>query len=373
MAGEPHKIRQHQERERVLSLSHLFDPDPGNPEDFSEAARNAPLPEGLSCRAEAWRELVRFLKSEFSDVRRLAASALGKMAPEKPAAQAFLFSLAEVAAQDPHPQVRQYAAKAIGRYAENDMAALYLDKLKDVARDETAPNYVRSAAAETVALIEEAQKRKASLAHQWCSRCRRVISEAEYRDSVDRWGKPYCRHCSDERELEGKNFEATVENAKLRRTEGGTSVQSIGEKRIAEFLEREKIDFVYDERFRIAEGDLIRPDFYLPEFDLYIEYFGMDTPNYLARAEKKRILYQRAGKKLISLSFRDDAHLIDTLREKLSHHFRIGEDGSRASLVPPSSATVRKEPSPPFSRNVPPPQAERNEPPPQAERNERSE
>ena len=363
MAGEPHKIRQHQERERVLSLSHLFDPDPGNPDDFSEAARNAPLPEGLSCRAEAWRELVRFLKSEFSDVRRLAASALGKMAPEKPAAQTFLLSLAEVAAKDPHPQVRQYAAKAIGRYAENDMAALCLDKLKDVAREETAPNYVRSAAAETVALIEESQKRKASLAHQWCSRCRRIISEAEYRDSVDRWGKPYCRHCSDERELEGKNFEATVENAKLRRTEGGTSVQSIGEKRIAEFLESEKIDFVYDERFRIAEGDLIRPDFYLPEFDLYIEYFGMDTPDYLAKAEKKRILYQRAGKKLISLSYRDDAHLIETLREKLSRHFRIGEDGSRTSLVPP--------PSP--SRNGILSPAERNGPPHQAERNERSE
>jgi hypothetical protein len=253
------------------------------------------------------------------------------------------------------------------------MAALCLDKLKDVAREETAPNYVRTAAAETVAIIEEAAKRKASLAHQWCSRCRRVIDEAEFRASVDRWGKPYCRHCSDERELEGKNFEATVENAKLRRTEGGTAVQSRGEKRIAEFLEREKIDFVYDERFRIAEGDLIRPDFYLPEFDLYIEYFGMDTPDYLAKAEKKRILYQRAGKKLISLSFRDDAHLIETLREKLSRYFRIDADGSRASLVPPSQATLRNELSPQAERNEFPPPSSRNELSPQAERNERSE
>lgn len=343
MAGEPHKIRQHQERGRVLAISHLFDPDQENPEKISEAARNASLPEGLSCRADAWRELVRFLKSEFPDVRRLAASALGKMAPEKPAAQAFLLSLAEVAANDHHPQVRQYAAKAIGRYADNDMATLCLDKLKDMARDEQAPHYVRSAAADTVAAIEEAQKRKASLVQQWCSRCRRIIDEAEYRHSFEKWGKPYCRHCSDEREFEGKNFEATVENAKLRRTEGGTTVQSIGEKRIAEFLEREKIDFVYDERFRIAEGDLIRPDFYLPEFDLYIEYFGMDTPDYLAKAEKKRILYQRAGKKLISLSFRDDAHLVETLREKLARYFRIDADGSRASLVPPSPAISRNE------------------------------
>ncbi len=337
MAGEPHKIRQHRERERVLALSHLFDPDPERPGEFSKAAREAPLPDGLSCRADAWHQLLPFLKSEFADVRRLAASALGKMAPEKPAAQAFLLSLAEVAGHDPHPQVRQYAAKAIARYAENDMASLCLDSLKDVARDETAPGYVRTAAADAVAAISEAQKRKMSLIHQWCSRCRCIVTEEEYRFSVERWGKPYCRHCSDERELEGKNFEATVEEAKRRRTEGGTAVQSVGEKRIAEFLEAEKIDFVYDARFRIAEGEVIRPDFYLPEYDLYIEYFGMDTPDYLARAEKKKILYQRAGKKLISLSFRDDTHLIETLREKLSRHFRIGEDASRASLVPASS------------------------------------
>ena len=354
MAGEPHKIRQHRERGRVLALSHLFDPDPENPGEICKASRAAPLPEGLSCRADAARELTRFLKSDFADVRRLAASALGKMAPEKPAAQTFLLSLSDLAANDPHPQVRQYAAKAVGRYAENDMAALCLGTLKDVARDETAPGYLRTAAAETVAAIEEAQKRKESHAHHWCSRCRRIIGEEEFRASVERWGKPYCRHCSDERELEGKNFEATVEDAKRRRTEGGTIVQSVGEKRIAEFLEREGIAFVYDERFRIAEGEVVRPDFYLPEFDLYIEYFGMDTPDYLARAEKKRILYQRAGKKLISLSFRDDARLIETLREKLSRHFRIGEGGSRASLVPPSSSS-------------------RNERPSQAERNERSE
>ncbi len=344
MAGEPHKIRQHKERERVLAISHLFDPDPEKAGEISEAARLAPLPEGLSCRSDASYELARFLKSEFPDVRRLAASALGKMAPEKPAAQHFLLSLAEMAANDPHPQVRQYAAKAVGRYPESGMAALCLDKLKDVARDETAPGYVRTAASEAVAAISEAQERKASLERQWCSRCRRVVSEEEYRASVERWGKPYCRHCFDERELEGKNFEATVESAKVRRTQGGVAVQSVGEKRIAEFLEREGIVFVYDARFRIAGDELIRPDFYLPEYDLYIEYFGMDTPDYLARAEKKRILYQRAGKRLISLSFRDDSRLLETLREKLSRHFRLTspERNERAGESPKSERNERE-------------------------------
>lgn len=55
MAGEPHKIRQHRERGRVLALSHLFDPDPEKPGEICEASRVAPLPEGLSSRAEAAR------------------------------------------------------------------------------------------------------------------------------------------------------------------------------------------------------------------------------------------------------------------------------------------------------------------------------
>lgn len=46
---------------------------------------------------------------------------------------------------------------------------------------------------------------------------------------------------------------------------------------ISEFLSRHGIIYRYDERMRIIEGHAIRPDFYLPEFDLYIEYWGMDT------------------------------------------------------------------------------------------------
>lgn len=71
-------------------------------------------------------------------------------------------------------------------------------------------------------------------------------------------------------------------------------------------------------------GDLaIRPDFYLPEFDLYIEYWGMDTPEYRANMEKKRFLYQRDKKKLLSLSFRDSDRLEDVLRLKLARYIRL--------------------------------------------------
>ena len=111
-------------------------------------------------------------------------------------------------------------------------------------------------------------------------------------------------------------------------------MQSIGEKRIAEFLESEGIAFMYDERYRIAGDAVVRPDFYLPEFDIYIEYFGMNTPEYIRNKEKKKFLYQRAGKKLISISYKDDERLIEVLREKLSRYFRLKSDTSAGSTSP---------------------------------------
>ena len=321
MTRDPTKIRQHQELVRVRELSHLFDPDPSDPTCVSPEARARPLPEGLTYRGGAARELAKFLGSEFVEVRRLAASALGKMSPERPDTSAFMFQLAEMAEKEEHPQVRQYAIKAMGRYLKE--SRFYLDRLKDIARDETAPNYVRTAAAEVVAGIQQSIRKHLSLTQHWCTRCKKVISEEEYMTGMEKWGKPYCRHCFDERAMESVNFESMVEKAKERRTTGGTVVQSRGEKKIAEFLEREGIEFVYDERYRIAGDALVRPDFYLPEFDLYIEYFGMDSPEYCANMAKKKILYQRAGKKLVSVSWKDDANLIEILRTKLSRYFRI--------------------------------------------------
>ena len=140
---------------------------------------------------------------------------------------------------------------------------------------------------------------------------------------MERWGKPYCRHCLDEREIENVNFESVVEVAKQRRSTNGTAVQSRGEKRIAEFLEAENIEYIYDERYRIAGDALVRPDFYLPEFDVYIEYWGMNTPEYVENMRRKKLLYQRAGKKLVSVSWEDDENLIEVLKSKLSRYFRI--------------------------------------------------
>lgn len=276
---------------------------------------------GRSGNASGASELIELLKSRFPEVRRLAASALGKLAASRPDETLVAYALARTAEDDAYPQVRQYALKALAKYP--NASVTWLDTMRDIARDPTVAEYVRTAAAEAVAAAQMANRQNYARKHHWCTRCRKIISEEEFLSGMDRFGKPYCRHCLDERLLESKNFELVVENAKARRTEDGTAVQSKGEKRIADFLAQRRIAYIYDERYRIAGDVAIRPDFYLPEFDLYIEYWGMDTPEYVANMKKKLFLYQRTGKKLISISFRDFDNIESVLEEKLARYIRL--------------------------------------------------
>jgi hypothetical protein len=112
-------------------------------------------------------------------------------------------------------------------------------------------------------------------------------------------------------------YEFLAEEKKQIKTVDGTLVQSTGEKRIADWLVNAGLDYRYDGRLRFLEGFQIRPDFYLPQFDVYIEYWGMDTPRYKAGMYLKQDLYQKTGKKLISLYPADPSDLDGTLGEKL--------------------------------------------------------
>jgi len=73
---------------------------------------------------------------------------------------------------------------------------------------------------------------------------------------------------------------------------------------------------------RIIEGYAIRPDFYLPEFDVYIEYWGMDTTDYKIGMLKKRKLYQQQGKKQVSVYRREYPHVEEVLLRKLGKYVR---------------------------------------------------
>ena len=133
--------------------------------------------------------------------------------------------------------------------------------------------------------------------------------------------------CFDEVFLERRNFDTKVDLNKTITAKTGTLVQSDGERRIAEWLAAHGIAYRYDERFRILSGHAVRPHFYLPELDVYIEYWGMDTADYKIGMLKKQQLYQQQSKRLISLHPSDKPGLDTILRAKLAlfgHHIPPG-------------------------------------------------
>jgi very-short-patch-repair endonuclease len=79
-------------------------------------------------------------------------------------------------------------------------------------------------------------------------------------------------------------------------TEGGERVRSQAEVRIANALRRRGMRYVYEPRIC---G--FRPDFFLPDHRIIIEYWGLDEPAYNQRRRTKTAAYLREGYKLVSL------------------------------------------------------------------------
>ena len=188
------------------------------------------------------------------------------------------------------------------------------------------------------AYAELAELTRSPLVVHCCQRCGAGMEHDEYVRSMKAFQRSYCDNCFDEKFLERRNFDMKVELNKTIRAKGGTWVQSDGERRIADCLRRSNIAYRYDERYRILDGYAIRPDFYLPEHDVYIEYWGMDTADYKIGMLKKQQLYQQTGKKLISLSFREKDRLEECLTTKLARYLSAATPDS-ASLCDGRNAT----------------------------------
>jgi hypothetical protein len=261
-------------------------------------------------------ELVRLLALPSAEIRRLAASALGKLAAFGADASVAVVALAPVALHDPHPQAQQYALKALKLYGS--AAQAHLHDLDDLAANERAKDYVRRAAHAAAEAIRESLRLAEADALHRCSRCARPVTADEHARSHHAFQRTFCDPCFDEVFLQRRNFDTKVELQKTITAKAGTLVQSDGERLIADWLTARHIVFRYDERYRILSGHAVRPDFYLPELDLYIEYWGMDTADYKIGMLKKQQLYQQEGKRLVSLYPADKSRLDAVLRSKFA-------------------------------------------------------
>ena len=242
----------------------------------------------------AVRELIELCGHAGPTVRRAAASALGKLATGEEV-RAAVPSLCKLA-RDSHPQVRQYAALALGKIGDETA----LPVLRDVANRPSGPEYVMAAAVRAIEQIEAAARARAEFAPAACSRCGRGTILEERNLSERQFQRTYCSECFNAVFIERRNFDMKVQNKKTILTADRTVVQSRGERRIADWLSAMDIAYRYDDKFQIIQGYAVRPDFYLPRYDVYIEYWGLDTTDYKIGMLVKKKLYQQQGKKLIS-------------------------------------------------------------------------
>lgn len=269
---------------------------------------------GKGASAEALPELAELTRSASPLVRRLAASAVGKLAGIVDSAASV--DLLRPLLCDTHPQVRQYAAKALGAFGVAAGAAL--PDLEDIRANAAEKEYVRRSVEPAIRTIREAMNMAARQAVHHCRRCGAPVAPDEYARSQKAFQRVFCDKCFDEVFIDRRNWETRVELNKTITAADGTVVQSDGERIIADELRALGISYRYDNRFRIIKGYAIRPDFYLPEYDVYIEYWGMEgNLDYRIGMLEKQKLYQQAGKKLLSLYAHEKPQLRNALRERL--------------------------------------------------------
>jgi hypothetical protein len=111
----------------------------------------------------------------------------------------------------------------------------------------------------------------------------------------------------------------------------GEVVRSRSEKAIADWFSEKGIRYVYEQPAvgRWGSRRIGRPDFYLPDYDVYVEYWGLvDAPDGSARSRYKRSMgwkiaqYRRNGIKFVSLYPSELNNLSAAFRHKLEQASR---------------------------------------------------
>lgn len=112
---------------------------------------------------------------------------------------------------------------------------------------------------------------------------------------------------------EGRSVKEQIKRYGARNlTLGGEVVQSAPERRIADFLYKRGIRYVYEMQLPGAT-----PDFYLPDFNIIVEHWGMDHPKYREKRMMKVKLYRSRGFRLVETEKKDVPRLEAVLEARL--------------------------------------------------------
>jgi len=125
-------------------------------------------------------------------------------------------------------------------------------------------------------------------------------------------GKHFCYSCYnkyrgraiDIRIINCKNVEILDEHGnKIYKCDDGRKVRSKSEKIISDFLFKYGIRTVYEKAVYYYPNEnetiTLHPDFYLPDYDCYIEHNGVNSKSYKANKKKTEEMYKTLGYKVI--------------------------------------------------------------------------
>jgi DNA helicase IV len=132
------------------------------------------------------------------------------------------------------------------------------------------------------------------------------------RKRITKTGKPSPR--PGVRLVRKRKFEPILE------TESGVRVRSKYEKRCADFLYLQNISFQYEPLILLA-GKQYRPDYYLPQYNLFLEICGYGhMPYYTDRVSFKKKIYEEHKMKAVFIFYNGKGSLEKLLQEELSKY-----------------------------------------------------
>ena len=118
--------------------------------------------------------------------------------------------------------------------------------------------------------------------------------------------------------IENKYSPSTAKFNLQYRTADGHFVRSRGELMIADWLYHNKIRYEYEKILPVKQYVLC--DFYLPDHNQYVEYWGLDNPEYLKRKEQKLSIYRKNHLKLLEINNDDICNIDKAMQTKLYQH-----------------------------------------------------
>ena len=101
----------------------------------------------------------------------------------------------------------------------------------------------------------------------------------------------------------------------------GEEVKSIAERKISDYFVKNNINYVYEReakgKFLFFNYQISSPDFYLPDYDVYVEYWGLvdaddswTRAQYVKNMKRKMAIYYQNNIKFISI-YPDDLKNLD--------------------------------------------------------------